>query len=72
MLTFTVSDVEQKVGEAWMAAHVCAGRRRYEQAPAAIGVSPFSWVFTQTSVAVAVNVRCVCGAHANVSDVSQW
>jgi hypothetical protein len=74
MLTFTVSDKEQADGDRWAAAHglVCDVARRYETAQAAIAESPFSWSFHQTSIAVAVNINCACGAHENVSDVSQW
>lgn len=73
-MTFTANDVEAAAGEAWMAQHQCQKRAENKAANefASIGVSCFSWVFTQTSVAMAVHVRCKCGAEENVSDVDSW
>lgn len=74
MITFKVSEKEYHDGETWMAAHVCEKTAEYAKANqmAAIGESPFSWTFTPTSIATVVGVRCLCGASANVSDVSEW
>ena len=74
MLTFTANETETADGNAWADEHVktCASARIYNDSKAAVAESPFSWCFTQTSLAIAVTVRCVCGATENVSDVASW
>ncbi|MCX6790392.1 MAG: hypothetical protein NTV60_02585 [Candidatus Kaiserbacteria bacterium] len=76
MLTFTVSDKEERTAIEWFSEHLktCqAAQKDFKAQRETIRREAIAFTFNRTAVATGINVQCVhCKEMRDVTDISRW
>lgn len=73
MASYNLSPKEAEKAETWQTQHECMYSPGPDGLPQTGPIGGrWSFVFTPTSIGVAVEVRCACGAEEDITDYCCW
>ena len=67
MITFTISDQEEKKLIKWKQQHHCKAINKQ-----ATEGGRFTYIFTPTGLGICTTVKCMCGEKINLTDTNDW